>query len=149
MTLRKLFTLGIILAMFLVVPAAVHAEGIVIQWNLYSDPGADNLILESSVGDQSSWSEIEATIATTATVQAVAPPTTIPAKGVRVWYKMFAENTSSGEKSDPSNVVSYLWKSDGTGQIGLQSPGGVGFLDCTASGLTTEETNACAAATGM
>lgn len=136
MTLRKIFTLGIILAMFLVVPAAY---AVTVMWDEYSDSNANKLIIESSP-DQSVWSTAVDSINTgeTGAVIPAGPDNT------RVYYRMKAVDTDAEPDivSGPSNTASYYWTTAGGGQIGLQSPGSFGFIDCTGT-LDGAETKAC------
>ena len=110
MTLRKIFTLGIILAMFLVAPAAYGAMALV--WDSYTDPTADNLRIETSSAETgASWTQLGSDLPTTSTSVAISNG----ASDTRVYYR----------------VVSYYWGPGGGGGTGIQSPGGVGFIDCS------------------
>jgi hypothetical protein len=128
MTLRKLFTLGIILAMFLVVPAAYGAMALV--WDDYTDPTADNLKIETSDSETGTWTQLGADLPTTSTAVAI----TTGVSDTRVYYRVTAFNT---EASASSGVVNYYWNPDGGGGTGLQGPVGIGFVDCSITHLPT------------
>lgn len=132
--LRNLILTILVLSFFAIVPAAYAAMAV--MWDQYTDPNATGLRIESST-DQSDWSIEKDNIDTGDTGASI----TAGADNTRVYYRMKAFNAT--DVSDPSNVVSFFWTTGGDGSVGLQTPGVAGFVDCTASGLTSAETQAC------
>ena len=142
MTLRKLFilTLGIMLAMFLVVPAS-HAA-MALKWDTYTDSSATGLRIETSDSETGTWTQLGADLPTSATAVAI---TGVGFDDSRVYYRVVAFNTA-GDAAE-SGVVNYYWgPGGGGGGIGLQPPGGVGFVDCTPENLGAAELAVCQAA---
>ena len=136
MTLRKLFTLGIILAMFLVVPA-VHA--VTVMWDLYNDEDATHLKIERSING-TTWTDEKTAIDKGLTGAAL---TTQP-DGTYIYYRMKAYNNNTTSESIPSNVVDFTWDSTTTGGgSSIQSPGGFGFVDCDNVTSGSPEEQAC------
>lgn len=123
-----------ILLMFMV---TIASADMAVVWDAYTDPTANFLRLESSI-DNSSWSTSIDNIATTDTALAVTQNAT---DYQRVYYRMVAFN--GDEVSLPSNVVSYFWTMDGGGQISLQTPGGLGVINCSDQSNTQAEKDIC------
>jgi len=124
MTLRKLFTLGIILAMFLVVPA-VHAE--LLAWdpvetdcvtvNVYSTlETSNNFQLLGTQPDAQNKSYLPLDLAEFT-------------KNAR--YLFVATCTNGTDESEYSGQARYVFYEGGGGTSGPRSPKSFGIIDCS------------------
>lgn len=95
-----------------------------LAWDTYTDLNATGLKIESSL-DQSTWITLVDDIATNYVASEIPDN---PTDDQRVYYRMKAFNGT--EESEPSNIVSYYWTTDGGGHSGPAAVGGIRLLDC-------------------
>jgi hypothetical protein len=127
--LRNLALGFLVVVMLAVVPAAYAAMAV--QWDPYSDPYADKLVIQSSE-NQTTWSTVTDNISTSDTYAAIP---TYGTNNIMVYYRLIAVDTDK-QSNDPgyfasSNVINYYWTTGGGGQITISPPGGFGFIDCS------------------
>ena len=139
---KKITQIMIVLILLFAIPLAASAA--TLMWNEYTDDRATKLIIESSTDNKETWN----TTYGKDPIDTGLTGATVPngPENSTVYYRMKAvgvDDNGDPVQSSSSNIVSYYWTTGGGGTQGLQTPVGIGFVDCTASNLSTEEQTAC------
>ena len=139
---KKITQIIIVLVLLFAIPLAANAA--TLMWNEYTDDRATKLIIESSTDNKVTWN----TTYGKDPIDTGLTGATVPngPENSTVYYRMKAvgvDDNGDPVQSSSSNIVSYYWTTGGGGTQGLQTPVGIGFVDCTTATSPSPEYNAC------